>query len=49
MMTGEGELPTVREIYSRKEEQQPEWIRLLTLIFLLVSQSNIQLPGRIGW
>ena len=48
-MTGESELPTVREIYSRKEEQQPEWIRLLTLIFLLVFQSSIRLPGQIGW
>ena len=31
MMTGDGELPIVRGIYSRKEEQQSEWIRLLTL------------------
>ena len=31
-----------------KEEQQPEWIRLLTLIFLLVLQNSIRLPGRIG-
>ena len=48
MMTGEGELPIVRGIYSRKEEQQSEWIRLLTLIYLLVFQSSIQLPGQIG-
>ena len=48
MMTGESELSTVREIYSRKKEQQPERIRLLTLISLLVFQSNIRLPGRIG-
>ena len=48
MMTGEGELPTVREIYSRKKEQQPERIRLLTIIFLLGLQNSIRLPGRIG-
>ena len=32
-----------------EKEQQPEWIRLLTLIPLLVSQSNTQPPERIGW
>ena len=48
MMTGDGELPIVRGIYSRKEAHQSEWIRLLNLIYLLVFQSSIQLPGQIG-
>ena len=43
------ELLVTEQRYRARGGKSSLRIRLLTLISLLVSQSNIQLPGQIGW